>query len=58
MKIKGIINFLLIAGGASLLASGDTLVKNEYAMSLGIIILMFGVYRTSRGWNSERSEER
>ncbi|NNF18798.1 MAG: hypothetical protein HKN61_03405 [Flavobacteriaceae bacterium] len=57
MKIKGIINFLLIAGGACLLASGDTLLMNEYAMSIGIVILMLGVYRASRGWNSERSEE-
>ncbi|TDQ29294.1 hypothetical protein [Zeaxanthinibacter enoshimensis] len=57
MKIKGIINFLLIAAGACLLASGNSLLKNEYAMSIGIILLMLGIYRASRGWNSERPEE-
>ncbi len=51
MKTKHTFYFLLILLGAILMASDDLLLRKEYAFSLGIIFLMFGVYCTSRSWN-------
>jgi hypothetical protein len=42
--------FLLILTGALLMATGDRLMRREYAFSLGLVILMFGVYKTSKSW--------
>lgn len=51
MKTKHTIYFLLILTGALLMASGDFLLRREYSFSLGIILLMFGVYKASQSWN-------
>lgn len=53
MKTKHTFYFLLILAGALLMASGDNLLRSEYASSLGIVILMYGVYKTSKGWNTK-----
>ncbi len=36
--------------GAIIMATGDQLVKKEYAMCVGIILLMFGIYKSSKVW--------
>lgn len=48
MKTKHAFYFLLILLGSGLMASGDRLLRKEYAFALGIILLMFAVYKTSR----------
>ncbi len=57
MKTKHTFYFLLILLGAVLMASGDRLLRKEYAFSLGIVLLMFGVYKTSRSWNHAGSQD-
>lgn len=49
MKINGLINLLLVVGGAVIMAAGDQWMEKEYALSIGIVLLMTGVYRASRG---------
>jgi hypothetical protein len=50
MKTIHTFYFLLILTGALLMATGDRLMRREYAFSLGLVILMFGVYKTSKSW--------
>lgn len=57
MKTKHTFYFLLILTGALLMASEDMIMRKEYAFSLGIILLMYGVYATSRSWNRSTGEE-
>ncbi len=58
MKTKRIIYFLLIILGAVIMAS-DTLFKvKEYALILGIVLLMFGIYNTSKVWSSNTQEHK
>lgn len=55
MKTKHTFYFLLILIGALLLATGDKLLRREYAMSLGVCLLMLGIYKVSQGWNQSQS---
>jgi hypothetical protein len=48
MKIKAGIYFLLIIAGVTALVAGEKFVQKEYAMSIGFILLMLGLYKTSR----------
>ncbi|NAS11351.1 hypothetical protein [Poritiphilus flavus] len=50
MKTKQTIYFLLIIGGALIMATGNRLMRKEYALSLGIVLLMFGIYKSSQSW--------
>ena len=50
MKTNRIIYFLLIIAGAIIMATGDQLLKKEHAMSIGIILLMYGIYKSSKVW--------
>jgi hypothetical protein len=50
MKTNPIIYLLLIIAGAIIMATGDQWVQKEYAMSIGIILLMFGIYKSSKFW--------
>tara|TARA_R110002051_G_scaffold185003_1_gene254260 strand:+ start:9598 stop:9786 length:189 start_codon:yes stop_codon:yes gene_type:complete len=56
MKIKRIIYFILIVSGAIVMAFGDSFVVKEYALAIGIIILMFGIYKTSTSWKDKNDE--
>ncbi len=56
MKTKQIIYFLLIIFGAILMGFGNAFIRKEYALALGIIILMFGVYKTSTSWKNLEEE--
>lgn len=49
MKINGLINLFLVLSGALTMALGDRWMEKEYALSIGIVLLMIGVYRASRG---------
>jgi len=57
MKTKHSIYFLLILLGAALMASGDRLIRKEYALSIGISLLMFCIYKVSRSWGQDGRQE-
>jgi disulfide bond formation protein DsbB len=50
MKTKRTIYFVLIPIGAAVMAIGESFIRKEYALALGIIILMFGIYKSSVSW--------
>ncbi|MEX0289868.1 MAG: hypothetical protein AB3N14_12230 [Flavobacteriaceae bacterium] len=50
MKTKRGIYFLLIILGALIMGVGENWMRKEYALSIGIILLMFGIYKTSQSW--------
>lgn len=58
MKIKQIIYFLLIVIGALIMAFGPQFVEKEYALALGIIFLMFGIYKVSTSWKESAQESK
>ncbi len=58
MKIKPFIYLLLILAGALLLGWGDRLMQQEYALCLGIVLIMFGLYKTSVSWGSGEGESK
>ncbi|MEE9364730.1 MAG: hypothetical protein V3U92_19185 [Cellulophaga sp.] len=45
MKTKRIIYFLCLVFGASVMGFGNRVVEKEYALSIGIVFLMFGIYK-------------
>lgn len=49
MKINGLINLFLVLSGALVMALGERWMEKEYALSVGIVLLMVGIYRASRG---------
>jgi len=51
---------MLIVAGAIIMATGDNLIRKEYALSIGIVLLMLGIYKSSRAWNTneEQKEEK
>ncbi|MEK6154890.1 hypothetical protein WIW50_16590 [Flavobacteriaceae bacterium 3-367] len=48
MKTKQRIYFICIMIGVLLLAFGNTVIQNVYLQSSGFILLMLGIYKTSR----------
>ncbi|WP_411031500.1 hypothetical protein [Spongiimicrobium sp. 3-5] len=57
MKTKRIIYFILIVVGALIMGFGDSFVTKEYALSLGIVFLMLGIYKSTQVWNESRTNE-
>lgn len=53
MKKKSTIYFILIVFGALIMGFGKHLVQKEYALSVGIVFLMFGIYKTTQTWSNE-----
>ncbi len=51
MKTKRIIYFLCIVAGAIVLGISQFVVQEEYYLSVGFILLMFGIYNTSKVWS-------
>ncbi|MGB5238668.1 MAG: hypothetical protein WBN59_13635 [Flavobacteriaceae bacterium] len=58
MKIKAGINFILVLAGILAIFGGEKFIQREYAQSIGIILLMLGLYRISRSWSSQDKEEK
>lgn len=56
MKRKSTIYFILIVLGALIMGFGKHFVQKEYALSVGIVFLMFGIYKTTQTWSSENSK--
>ncbi len=57
MKTKRSIYFLLIIIGAVIMATGDAWIQKEYALCIGIVLLMFGIYKSSQAWNDEGKDK-
>ena len=58
MKIKPLIYLLLIITGGMLIGFGDQILLKEYAMIIGIVLIMFGIYKTSASYaSSEKKNE-
>ena len=57
MKIKPLIYFLLIISGGLLIAYGGQIVLKEYAMIIGIVMIMFGIYKTSVSWTKNETNK-
>ena len=57
MKIKPLIYFLLIITGGILVGFGGRIMLKEYAMIIGIILIMFGIYKTSVSWTKEKPKK-
>lgn len=58
MKIKPFIYLLLVITGALLIGLGDRIMRQEYAFCLGIVLIMFGLYKTSISWGSKEAESK
>tara|TARA_R110000868_G_scaffold403147_1_gene680067 strand:+ start:11063 stop:11245 length:183 start_codon:yes stop_codon:yes gene_type:complete len=56
MKIKQFIYFILIILGALIMGFGSSYFEKEYALAVGIIFLMFGVYKVSTSWTATNVE--
>lgn len=50
MKTKRIIYFTMILTGAIIMAAGENLMQKEYALCIGIVLLMFGIYKSTQIW--------
>ena len=57
MKIKAWIYFVLVITGVIILSTGEQFMPEEYALSLGFILLMFGLYKVSVSWNRGKEDE-
>ena len=57
MKIKGGIYFVLIIAGLITMFFGDQMMRKEYALAIGIVLLMFGLYKVSRSWQRDQSDD-
>jgi hypothetical protein len=56
MKIKPLIYLLLIIAGGVLIGFGDRIMLKEYAMIIGIVLIMFGIYKTSAGYTGSEKK--
>ncbi|MGY8913996.1 MAG: hypothetical protein ACKVJF_02795 [Flavobacteriales bacterium] len=57
MKTKRIIYFLLIITGAFIMGAGENYMEKEYALSIGIVLLMFGIYKSTQIWSDNNDGE-
>lgn len=55
MKIKPFIYLLLVIAGALLMGLGERIMRQEYALCLGIVLIMFGLYKTSVSWGTKEA---
>ena len=60
MKTKRTFYLVLILAGAVIAGLGDFIMHEEYALSIGIVLLMFGLYKTTQLWSidQKRDEEK
>ena len=57
MKIKWTIYLGLILVGAIIGGIGHWVLTEEYAMLVGIVLLMFGLYKSTQLWSSGQADE-
>ena len=54
MKTKRRFYLVLILLGAGIAGLGDRIMHEEYALAIGIVLLMFGLYKTTQLWGMEQ----
>lgn len=57
MKTKPLIYFLLAIVGVIIMGFGDNFIQKEYALSIGMVFLMLGIYKSSQTWSGQNTEE-
>lgn len=59
MKTKRSIYFLLIVLGALIIWIGESYFPKEYVLSIGLVLMMFGLYKSTQVWvhDKDQSEE-
>ena len=55
MKTKRTFYLVLIVAGALIAGMGDQIMQEEYALSIGIVLLMFGLYKTTQLWSIDQN---
>jgi len=53
MKTKRTFYLVLILLGGGIAGWGDLVMQEEYALSIGIVLLMFGLYKTTQLWSMD-----
>ena len=48
---------MLILAGAVIAGLGDYIMHEEYALSIGIVLLMFGLYKTTQLWSIDQNRD-
>ncbi|WP_394750064.1 hypothetical protein [Spongiimicrobium salis] len=54
MKTKRTIYFILMVIGGLIMGFGKGYMEKEYALSIGIVLLMFGIYKSTQVWSDTR----
>lgn len=56
MKTKRTIYFLLVVLGALIIGVGDSYFPKEYVLSVGLVLMMFGLYKSTQVWIRDRDQ--
>ncbi len=57
MKTKRTIYFILIVCGAMIAGIGDRWMPKEVALSIGMVLLLFGIYKSTYAWGANPSKD-
>lgn len=49
---------MLIVVGALIAGYGDRFMEEEFALMIGFVLLMFGLYKSTQLWSSRQLDER
>ncbi|XHP72554.1 hypothetical protein KCTC52924_00276 [Arenibacter antarcticus] len=58
MKIKRTIYLVLVIIGGLIAGYGDKFMEEEFALMIGFVLLMFGLYKSTQLWSSVQLDER
>ena len=56
MKTKRTIYFLLIVLGAIIIGAGESYFPKEYVLSVGLVLMMFGLYKSTQVWINDKDQ--
>ena len=56
MKTKRTIYFLLIVVGAIIIGVGESYFPQEYVLSVGLVLMMFGLYKSTQVWINDKDQ--
>lgn len=58
MKTKRTIYFILIVCGAMMAGFGNRFMSKEVALSIGMVVLLFGIYKSTYAWTATTMEDK
>lgn len=58
MKTKRTFYLVVILVGAVIAGLGDRYMEGGYALSIGIVLLMFGLYKTTQLWSIDQNKDK